>query len=41
MGIEEEDEDGDIYGSEQMSNYDLTLGDEPEDLHKFTKPSGF
>lgn len=42
VGIEEEDEDGDIYGgNEGMSNYDMTLGDEPEDLHKFTKPSGW
>ncbi|XP_067933246.1 G patch domain-containing protein 1-like [Watersipora subatra] len=39
VGIEEEDEDGDIYGKEVMSNYDMTLSDEPTDLHTFTKPS--
>ena len=40
MGIEEDEEDVNIYGGERMSDYDMSLGDEPDDLHKFTKPSG-
>lgn len=40
VGIEEDEEDGDIYSTDKMSNYDLSIGDEPVELHSFTKPSG-
>jgi len=38
----EEDEDDmlDFYTQDKMSNYDAVLGDEPEQPHSFTKPSG-
>ena len=40
VGIEEDEDDVDIYGKDKMSDYDMTLGDEPDDLHNFTKPRG-
>ena len=36
MGIEEDDDDGDIYNSDVMSSYDSMLVDEPENYHQHT-----